>query len=196
MPTTINHGVNLPTVGGDFDEWGTENNAAHEAWDALTSGPQNTVLGRVASGSGPMTQLTSAQLTTIPNAVVGDSGSGGTKGMVPAPAAGDAAANKVLLASGSWGHVGARGVFNGLTGATVKAVGLSCVYNSAGDYDFTLSPAMPDADYVVTVTAASLGALVAVVDPANKTTAGFTVYVKDDTGTLTDAVQLNVSVLA
>lgn len=32
----------------------------------------------------------------------GDTGSGGTKGIVPAPAAGDAAANKFLSASGSW----------------------------------------------------------------------------------------------
>lgn len=33
----------------------------------------------------------------------GDSGSGGTMGLVPAPASGDAAAGKVLKASGSWG---------------------------------------------------------------------------------------------
>ncbi len=32
----------------------------------------------------------------------GDTGSGGSQGMVPAPAAGDAAANKVLAASGNW----------------------------------------------------------------------------------------------
>lgn len=35
-------------------------------------------------------------------AMVGDSGSGGTKGAVPAPAAGDAAANKFLKADGTW----------------------------------------------------------------------------------------------
>lgn len=35
-------------------------------------------------------------------AMVGDSGSGGTKGAVPAPAAGDAAAGKYLKADGSW----------------------------------------------------------------------------------------------
>jgi hypothetical protein len=40
--------------------------------------------------------------TALLNAVVGDSGSGGTKGLVPAPAAGDAAAGKVLGAGGGW----------------------------------------------------------------------------------------------
>ena len=34
--------------------------------------------------------------------LVGDSGSGGTRGLVPAPASGDAAANKYLKASGAW----------------------------------------------------------------------------------------------
>lgn len=34
--------------------------------------------------------------------VVGDSGSGGQRGLVPAPASGDAAANKYLKASGAW----------------------------------------------------------------------------------------------
>jgi hypothetical protein len=36
------------------------------------------------------------------DAMVGDSGSGGTKGLVPAPAAGDAAAFKFLMADGTW----------------------------------------------------------------------------------------------
>lgn len=45
---------------------------------------------------------TYAQTTALLDAMVGDSGSGGTKGLVPAPAAGDAAANKVLGAAGAW----------------------------------------------------------------------------------------------
>lgn len=47
---------------------------------------------------------------TIPAAnltvMVGDSGSGGTKGAVPAPAAGDAAAGKFLKADGTWAAAG------------------------------------------------------------------------------------------
>lgn len=40
--------------------------------------------------------------TTAPSVFTGDSGSGGTTGLVPAPAAGDTAANKFLKASGAW----------------------------------------------------------------------------------------------
>lgn len=43
--------------------------------------------------------------STPPVAFVGDSGSGGIPGGVPAPAAGDAAANKYLKASGAWAAV-------------------------------------------------------------------------------------------
>ncbi len=46
--------------------------------------------------------LTATEATAILNNFVGDSGSGGTKGLVPAPAAGDAAAGKFLKADGTW----------------------------------------------------------------------------------------------
>lgn len=46
--------------------------------------------------------LTATQLTAEINDMVGDAGSGGTKGAVPAPAAGDAAALKFLKADGTW----------------------------------------------------------------------------------------------
>lgn len=45
---------------------------------------------------------TPAQVTANLPVLIGDSGSGGTKGLVPAPAAGDAADRKVLLADGTW----------------------------------------------------------------------------------------------
>lgn len=45
---------------------------------------------------------TPTQVTADLIAMVGDSGSGGTKGLVPAPAAGDAAAAKFLKADGTW----------------------------------------------------------------------------------------------
>lgn len=61
-----------------------------------------TIKGRVTAGTGVSEDLTATQATTILNAVVGDSGSGGTKGLVPAPAAGDAAAAKFLSAAGTW----------------------------------------------------------------------------------------------
>jgi hypothetical protein len=63
---------------------------------------QNQILGRVDSGTGVVQALTAVQATTIPNAFVGDAGAGGTKGQVPAPAAGDAAAGKYLFSDGNW----------------------------------------------------------------------------------------------
>lgn len=50
--------------------------------------------GTAGPGSG-------TQTLTIPT-LVGDSGSGGTKGLVPAPASGDAAAGKFLKADATW----------------------------------------------------------------------------------------------
>lgn len=61
-----------------------------------------TIKGRTTAGTGDPEDLTATQATAILNAFVGDSGSGGTKGLVPAPASGDAAANKVLGAGGTW----------------------------------------------------------------------------------------------
>jgi hypothetical protein len=46
--------------------------------------------------------ITATQATAELNAMVGDSGSGGTKGLVPAPGAGDAAAGKFLKADGTY----------------------------------------------------------------------------------------------
>lgn len=58
--------------------------------------------GRVTAATGDPEDLTGTQATTLLDAMVGDSGAGGTKGLVPAPAAGDAAAGKVLGAGGTW----------------------------------------------------------------------------------------------
>jgi hypothetical protein len=59
---------------------------------------------------------TSGQYVTM----VGDSGSGGTKGAVPAPAAGDAAASKFLKADGTWAAPAGGGspAFSSITGGT------------------------------------------------------------------------------
>ena len=61
-----------------------------------------TFKGRTTAGTGSPEDLTATQATALFNAMVGDSGSGGTKGLVPAPAAGDAAANRYLKANGTW----------------------------------------------------------------------------------------------
>lgn len=49
-----------------------------------------TFKGRTTAATGNVEDLTATQATAILNTFVGDSGSGGTKGLVPAPASGDA----------------------------------------------------------------------------------------------------------
>lgn len=58
--------------------------------------------GFVQVASGVYATRTAAQATSDLDAMVGDSGSGGTKGLVPAPGAGDAAAGKYLDAAGGF----------------------------------------------------------------------------------------------
>jgi hypothetical protein len=55
-----------------------------------------------ATGAGNYEHRTPTQVTAALDAFTGDSGAGGVKGLVPAPAAGDAAANKFLKADGTW----------------------------------------------------------------------------------------------
>lgn len=61
-----------------------------------------TFKGRTTASTGNVEDLTATQATALLNNVVGDSGSGGTKGLVPAPASGDAASGKYLNANGNW----------------------------------------------------------------------------------------------
>lgn len=56
-----------------------------------------------ATGAGDYSHRTPAQVTAALDAFVGDSGSGGTKGLVPAPASGDA--GKYLKGDGTWATV-------------------------------------------------------------------------------------------
>lgn len=68
----------------------------------------------------------------------GDSGTGGIKGYVPAPAAGDAAAGKMLLASGGWGQVGTANIANG----SVTAAKLASVTGTGSTVALQNSPAL------------------------------------------------------
>lgn len=77
-----------------------------------------------ATGAGAFSERTPAQVTAALDAVVGDSGSGGTKGLVPAPGAGDAAAGKFLKANGLWDVPSGSGSgdFVGPASSTANAV--------------------------------------------------------------------------
>lgn len=68
----------------------------------LANVPTNTFKGRITAATGVPEDLTVTQATSMLNVVVGDSGSGGTKGLVPAPTTGQAALGLVLGAGGTF----------------------------------------------------------------------------------------------
>lgn len=71
----------------------------------LANMAEATVKGRAdGTGNGAPADLSTTQLTALVDDLVGDSGAGGTKGAVPAPAAGDAMLEKALGADGAWGR--------------------------------------------------------------------------------------------
>jgi len=69
-----------------------------------------------ATGAGNYSHRTPTQVTAALDAMVGDSGSGGTKGLVPAPAAGDS--TKYLRGDGTWQTVSAGSGITSLGGQT------------------------------------------------------------------------------
>lgn len=85
---------------------------AHDLKSALTIAVSDIVeikdqrlLGNVSGAAEAPAELTPSQVAAMLPVMVGDTGSGGTKGLVPAPAAGDAAAAKMLRADGTWAAV-------------------------------------------------------------------------------------------
>ena len=85
----------------------------------------HTYKGNNTGSTANSLDLTATQLTAELNAVVGDAGSGGTKGLVPAPGSGDAAAGKFLKADGTFAVPAGTGVTavsvasaNGFTGSS------------------------------------------------------------------------------
>lgn len=86
---------------------------------------------QTSSGTAPQWS-SAAAATALLSAMVGDSGSGGTKGLVPAPAAGDAAASKFLKADGTWAAAGGgSGLTIGTTSIT-SGTTLRLLYDNAG----------------------------------------------------------------
>lgn len=94
-----------------------------------------TFKGRTTAGTGVPEDLSAAQATALLNAMVGDSGSGGTKGLVPAPASGDASAGKYLKADGTWGAPTATAALSSLSD-DVGCTGSQVVRRNSGDTAF------------------------------------------------------------
>ncbi len=101
-------GTAITSLTGDVTATGPGAAAATIANSAVSNAKlanmvQALVKGRASgAGTGAPTDLTGTQLAVIVDAMVGDSGAGGTKGEVPAPSSGDAAAGKFLKADGTW----------------------------------------------------------------------------------------------
>lgn len=70
--------------------------------DTLNTAPANTIRGNNTGSPATVLNLTPTETTAMLDNVVGDSGSGGTKGLVPAAAALDAVKGKVLTAEGGF----------------------------------------------------------------------------------------------
>lgn len=88
-----------------------------------------TFKGRATASTGNVEDLSVTQATALLNVMVGDSGSGGTKGLVPAPGVGDAAAGKFLKADGTWDEPEASGG-SGLTNDERRNILLDRIYLS------------------------------------------------------------------
>lgn len=113
-----------------------------------------TIKGNNTGGTANPIDLSVTQTTAMLNAMVGDSGSGGTKGLVPAPGAGDAAANKFLKADGTWAVAGTSVTRRTWTGANDTVVagdrGTWVVYTDTADRTlaFTAAATLGNGFYV------------------------------------------------
>lgn len=83
--------------------------------------------GNATGGVAAPVDLTAAMVAAILPSVVGDAGTGGTKGLVPAPGAGDAAAGKFFNAAGGWS------VPAGTAGVNIQCFKDSCVVATIGN---------------------------------------------------------------
>jgi hypothetical protein len=125
----VGNGSNIATdvaVTGDvtISNTGVTAIGSHKVTAAMqTQMASHTFRGNNTGSTADVIDLTATQLTAELNAVVGDSGSGGTKGLVPAPGAGDAAAGKFLGAGGTFSVPAGTGptTLDGLSDATITS---------------------------------------------------------------------------
>ncbi len=118
---------------------GSGSQAATIANDAVTNAKlanmtAATIKGRASgAGTGDPTDLSGTQVTVILDVMVGDSGAGGTKGLVPAAPSGSAAAGKFLKADGTFDVPAGTGT--GTVTHTAGALTLNELVLGAGSAD-------------------------------------------------------------
>ena len=121
---------------------------AYDADLATIAGLTATTDNFLQAKSSAWASRTPTQVTADLIAMVGDSGSGGTKGLVPAPAAGDAAAAKFLKADGTWaapsggggGSVSDTAYASSWDGVTTDAPSKNAVYDKIESLLFPVAP--------------------------------------------------------
>lgn len=111
----------LPTAG-------LVNNAVTNA--KLAQMANGTFKCRTTGGTGDPEDCTGTQSTALLNAMVGDSGAGGTKGLVPAAGAGDGAAGKYLKADGTFDVPPGTGGGGALSDEDRQNILLTSIYQS------------------------------------------------------------------
>lgn len=99
---------------------------------ALNISGQTASQPLVLDASKNAVSISASAFTATLSVMVGDSGSGGTKGLAPAPGAGDAAAGKFLKADATWAvpPSGIQGSWSSTTGNVVTTNGASTAKDS------------------------------------------------------------------
>ncbi len=140
--TVTSVGLSLP---GIFSVSGSPVTVSGTLTATLVNQSANTIFAGPTSGGAAAPTFRALVANDYPT-MIGDSGAGGTKGAVPPPAAGDAAANKFLKADGVWTVIPSAPVTSvfGRTGAVFAAV---------GDYSFSqISGSVADGQLSANVT--------------------------------------------
>lgn len=111
-------------------------------------GPPSATSGTVVGFDGTtgklIQQLTAAEVTVHVSTMTGDGGSGGARGLVPAPATGDAAAGKFLKADGTWAiPTGSGGSGGDTVEISMFASGLLTASELLLRYEFTAPATIP-----------------------------------------------------
>lgn len=140
----------------------------------------HTFKGNNTGSTGDPVDMTATQATAELNAMVGDSGSGGTKGLVPAPASGDAP--KFLKGDGTWATPSGTGI-GGTTGATDNAILRA---DGTGGSTAQASSITVDDNGAVTVPEIAAPSTPASGKVAVYAKSDGKLYIKDDAGTETD----------